>query len=226
MINNVNNIARVVRHADRAVKDGRINRYVVVNEHAAEALNFFNLSVEDLGRGYVYSISELVSIFLCETDYLLHFAGDCMPQVTINWLDEAIHELDSDRRVKVANLSWDPAKYAFHHTAEAEAVFGRSGSFYLGSGFSDQCYLVKKDDFCCSIYNEYNEASSRYPDYGGELFEKRVDSWMQNHGFIRASYVHGVYDHLLDSPSPWSSFRFRAGIIRKALKRRFSASPD
>jgi len=40
---------------------------VHVHEHAQEALDFFQLSKEKLGKGYYYSIAELVSIYLTKT---------------------------------------------------------------------------------------------------------------------------------------------------------------
>jgi hypothetical protein len=56
-------------------------------------------------------------------------------------------------------------------------------------------YLVRTEDFRASIYEESHEASERYPHYGGELFEKRVDSWMRNNHHLRATHRHGSYLH-------------------------------
>ncbi len=67
--------------------------------------------------------------------------------------------------------------------------------FFVGFGFSDQSFLVRTNDFKKPIYNEYNSASERYPQYGGETFEKRVDSWMRNHQYLRLTYKHGTYIH-------------------------------
>ena len=79
MINNVKNLSVVSKCAERAMQQGSITKYVIVEEHAAEALEFFSISRESLGIGYPYSIAELVGIFLCRSDFLLHYAGDCMP---------------------------------------------------------------------------------------------------------------------------------------------------
>lgn len=215
MINNVDNISRVIRHAESAVQDGRITSYIVVKEHAEKALDFFGLTAEEFGRGYVYSIAELVGLYLCQTDYLLHFAGDCMPQEHCEWLPQAMAAFEEDPRIMVANLSWDPMKYRYEHRAEAEAIFGRRGTFYLGQGFSDQCYFVRADDFRRRMYKETNPYSERYPDYGGELFEKRVDAWMRNHDMIRATFSLGIYDHL-PKPQPfWSRLRNKVSSWRQ-----------
>jgi hypothetical protein len=56
-------------------------------------------------------------------------------------------------------------------------------------------YLIRTEDFRAPIYEEINEASNRYPKYGGELFEKRIDSWMRNHSHTRASSKKYSYIH-------------------------------
>jgi hypothetical protein len=56
-------------------------------------------------------------------------------------------------------------------------------------------YLVKTADFKAPIYNETHPESERYPEYGGELFEKRVDSWMRRHDYQRLTFKHGSYIH-------------------------------
>lgn len=71
--------------------------------------------------------------------------------------------------------------------AYQEAVEKR-GDFLISHGFSDQCYLIRTREFQSKIYNEHNQSSERYPKYGGELFEKRVDSYMRNHERLRATY--------------------------------------
>lgn len=195
MINNVQDYRRVCAYAERAIQRGWITDYIVVKDYATQALEYFELSTDSLGEGYFYSIAELVSIFLCKTDYLLHYAGDTMPQVRNRWLSEirrhirgnwvskAIRYIDSEPRVKVANLTWN----GNYRAARDESVFV-SEDFYVGFGFSDQCYLIRVDDFRAPIYNEMHPASRRYPHYGGESFEKRVDSWMRNYGHLRATF--------------------------------------
>jgi hypothetical protein len=190
MINNVKNHSVVCKHAEHAIQQGWISRYVIVEEHAAEALDFFSISRESLGIGYPYSIAELVGIFLCRSDFLLHFAGDCIPATTCDWVSRAVHLMLQNPRVKVCNLDWDEK----HVEAKNGSMDGAEG-FYIGNGFSDQCYLVRSKEFRQRIYNESHPASARYPRYGGELFEKRIDSWMRNHRHLRATFKHAHYVH-------------------------------
>ncbi len=191
-INNVKNPSIVEAHAQKLINEGVIDQFVHVHEHAQEALDFFHLSKEKLGKGYYYSIAELVSIYLTKTKYLLHFSSDAIPEKKISslWLQEAIELLSAKNDVKVFNLTWD------HRFKEAKnESISEDSEFFYGYGFSDQMYLIRTEDFRAPIYEEINEASNRYPKYGGELFEKRVDSWMRNHNHIRASSKKYSYIH-------------------------------
>ena len=222
MINNVKSYSTVCRLAETAMKERCITRYFVVEEHAKDALEFFGLDRESLGIGYVYSIAELVSLYLCKSDFLLHFAGDCHPDHPSDWIPETLAFLGSDSRVKVANLSW----ICPHSPPYLEAEEIHDG-FYVGYGFSDQCYMVRTADFRQTIYGERHPASARYPGYGGELFEKRVDSWMRNNGYLRATYRYGAYRHESSPRTLKGTIRHYSALMRQTI-RRFapgSASP-
>jgi hypothetical protein len=190
MINNVKNYSVVSKHAERAIQQGWLSKYIIVEEHAAEALDFFSISRKSLGIGYRYSIAELVSIFLCQTDFLLHFAGDCIPATTSDWVSRAVQLMSQDTRIKLCTLhpGKDPG-------GEKHGLVDETDDFYISRGFSDQCYLVRTEEFRQRIYNESHPASARYPRYGGELFEKRVDSWLRNNGHLAATYKHAYYIH-------------------------------
>jgi hypothetical protein len=190
MINNVKNYSVVSKRAERAVQQGWLTKYIIVEEHAAKALDFFSINRESLGIGYPYSIAELTGIFLCRSDFLLHFAGDCMPAAASDWVSRAAHLMSQDPRIKLCMLN--PGEdYGEAKKLSTE----QTGDFYIGCGFSDQCYLVRTEEFRQRIYNETHPASARYPKYGGELFEKRVDSWLRNHGHLAASFKRAHYIH-------------------------------
>lgn len=191
-INNVNNFHAVKSAANKMIDLGIIDGSVHVNAYADRALSYFNLSREKLGKGYYYSIAELVSIYLSETKYILHFSGDTTvtPDVQKNWVEAGIEVLEKCPDVKVFNLVWN---YDYQD-AKDESEY-EDKDFYFGYGFSDQMYLIRTTDFKQQIYEYYDKASERYPKYGGELFEKRVDSWMRQNKFLRATYKHGSYTH-------------------------------
>lgn len=107
-INNVDNLAQVKRYADRKVQKGIIDKYIVVEEYAQDALNFFGINTDDFKGGYYYSIAELVSLYLCKTDYLLHFSSDSyIVNANNNWVSTAIDALSKNEKYIVANPLWD-----------------------------------------------------------------------------------------------------------------------
>jgi hypothetical protein len=189
-INNVDDVSEVSRYADKLVANGILSSFVVVEDYSQQALDFFGISKESFRGGYYYSIAELVSIYLCRTEYLLHFSSDSMLNSSLTWVQSSISKMESDARIKVANPTWN----RMYHEAEQES-FGEDENFYIGYGFSDQCYLIPTKDYKKRIYTEKNPASERYPHYGGELFEKRVDAWMRNNQYYRITYKHGSYTH-------------------------------
>lgn len=192
LINNVNDLSAALKAADRLVKIGVITEYINVQEHAKEALDHFELSKQSLGLGYYYSIAELVSLYLSKTKYLLHFSGDSRiaNESPKNWLETGIKVLESNPRIKVVNLGWDKSG-----SKEREEKVSETPEYWNSIGFSDQMYLVRTKDFREKIYNFHHPYSDRYPQYGGELFEKRVDSWLRVHDFYRATLKNGRYIH-------------------------------
>lgn len=208
-INNVKEYGPVIAACQELIDKGAIDDYVVVAEHADEALAFFQLSRESLGAGYVYSIAELVSIYLCETDYLLHFSGDSCLQAAYDWLPQTLDMLETKPEVKVITMAWDGRFDQVRREA-----FSEDDQFYYCSGFSDQMYLVRTADFRHPIYNEYHAYSERYPKYGGELFEKRVDSWLRTNDYRRAVWKYGSYRHAGIRAGSWNQFVAR---IREML---------
>lgn len=188
-INNVENPMNVGMHAQRLVEAGVIDEYVFVDDHAEEALNFFGINKASFNGGYYYSISELVGIYRCQTPYLLHFSSDSILEFqNCTWISDAVKLMDRREDYVVANPLW----HSMIENAIQESI-DQNEDWIIGQGFSDQCYLIKTKVFKSKIYSENNVASERYPAYGGELFEKRIDSYMRNHKLLRLTHKHAVY---------------------------------
>lgn len=187
-INNVSDPDKVKGYADRLKTRGIISDYTLVADYADEALAFFGLDRESFNGGYYYSIQELVGIYRCRTEYLLHFSSDSILDGAFPWIEHGIDVLNQDQRVRTVNCVWNRK-----HDEARDNAFEETGDFWIGHGFSDQCYLVRTADFRARIYGETHPASERFPAYGGELFEKRVDAWGQNNGYLLATYKHGSY---------------------------------
>ena len=98
--------------------------------------------------------------------------------------------LNTNTNVKVFNLAWNHD----YNAAKTESEYEDSECYY-GYGFSDQMYLIRTADFKQRIYEYYDKASERYPRHGGESFEKKVDSWMRQNHFLRATFKHSSYIH-------------------------------
>lgn len=209
-INNVNNKIRVEKAAEELVKKGIITSAVFVDGMADKVLDFFSIDKDSFKGGYYYSIQELAGIFNCKTDYLLHFSGDTIMGDGAEWIGESINRMESDREILVANPNWQRSG----DMAKQESL-SEDGSFYKGFGFSDQCYLVRNADLRKPVYNEKNEVSERYPVYGGELFEKRVDAYMRNHALKRITSKNAYYIHKNFSRNPLKkTFQYALEAVR------------
>ncbi len=190
-INNVIDPSRVLGAARVLQEQCIITKYELASNYEKEALDFFGLSKTDFGKGYYYSIAELVGILKCETKYLLHFSSDAMMEADApNWIDDAIYEMENNPNVIVANPAWNSR----FHEARSESQ-DESELFYYGQGFSDQCYLINAERFRSKIYSFIHPDSSRYPSYGGELFEKRIDSYLRCMNLKRITSKRATYLH-------------------------------
>jgi hypothetical protein len=213
IINNVNNRQLVEKYCEKKVKEGIIDCFFAVEDYETEVLNHFDLTYDSFQGGYNYSIAELVGIYKCKTPYLLHFSGDSfLKKTSRNWIIEAIEIMKKQPEVIVANPTWN-GKFS---EAKSES-FDEIQNFYVGYGFSDQAYLIRTDDFNKKIYKEKNQFSERYPKYGGELFEKRVDAFMRNYKKIRITHKNSSYIST-NFPRSWFSRKVnRNKIIQQRL---------
>jgi hypothetical protein len=197
IINNIKQRDTVEYYVQKKIREKVIDAYYFVDDYIKKALIFFDINRETFGKGYYYSSAELVGLYVTKTKYLLHFASDVfMPyKYKNNWITEACKIFEKEPNIVVANPTWN-----FHFNEAKEETDGNTiDNFYIGyGGFSDQCYLVRTDNFREKIYNFRHPASERYPKYGGELFEKRVDSYMRVSGKQRIiskkeSYIHNNF---------------------------------
>ena len=167
MINNVDDIDKVRHYAEKKIKKGIIDQYFIVDEYANTTLDFFNIDIQSFDGGYYYSIAELVGIYTCKTDYLIHFSSDTIADNSRSSLiREAIEILNERRDVLVANPTWD-----FNFLQAKEESFDSAGNFFLGYGFSDQCYLIRTDDFRKQIYNEKHPLLKDIPNTGASYLK-------------------------------------------------------
>lgn len=199
IINKVYNRNKVTALAEECKQKGIIDAYYFAEDYIDRVLRHFAISRSSFKGGYYYSRCQLVGLFLCDTDYLVHFTTDSMieKENTSHWIAEGAALMDANRKYVCANPSWSITRngITFGREGAKDEAMNEDGDWYVSFGFSDNCYMVPVQLFRQRIYNEYNKASDRFPVYSGECFEKRVDSFMRNHELMRLSNKHIWYSH-------------------------------
>jgi len=198
VINNVKEYEKVLSFANIFKKKNIFSHIYLAKDFEKEILKFFNLKKEGFisdgtqgGHDWVYynALAPLSAIYLCKTKYLLYMTGDVWLDKKINWIEKSIRFLQKKEKYKVANLTWNE-KYV---EVKKESYKKKRGFYLAKQGFSDQCFLIKTKDFQKPIYNESRSDANHFP--GGEVFEKRVFSFMKNHGWERITFSKGSYIH-------------------------------
>lgn len=187
IINKVFNKKKVTVLAEKKKAEGIIDEFYFSDDYIDRALRFFKIQLDSFKGGLNYSRAQFVGMYLCQTPYLLHFTTDTQiaKTNTSTWIQEAIQLMEEDKKYVCANPCWNNM-----YDGAKEESFTEIKDWYIGYGFSDNCYLVPTQIFKQPIYGEYNPASDRYPAYAGECFEKRVDSYMRNHHRLRLTNKH------------------------------------
>lgn len=186
VINNVIDLEEVKRAAQKKVDRGILTRFAV----AGDILDFFQLKRDEFNDWQYYNaLGPLTAIHEAASDYLLFLTGDVYLKRKVDWIGKAIRFMEKNRNAKVANLTWND-----NYLEAKKESSRRSWNFFIAKqGFSDQMFLVRTNDFRGPIYGEIRPDSAHYP--RGDVFEKRVFSYMKNRGWERITYRHGAYTH-------------------------------
>ncbi len=186
IINNVDDPDAVKRAAQEKIARGILTQVLF----AADVLPFFGLNRSDFNDWQYYNaLGPLTAIYECKSDYLLYLTGDVYLKKPIDWIPKALRCMEKHPRFKVANLTWNDC----YREAKEESSYRTWNFFVAEQGFSDQMFLVRRADFQAPIYGEIHPESHHYP--RGDVFEKRVFSFMKNHGWERITYRYGSYTH-------------------------------
>jgi hypothetical protein len=203
IINNVNDEKRVAECAQKLVEKKVLTHFYLARKNETELLDFFQLKRSDFRMGkdaanyenvtpdwiYYNALAPLSAIYHCQSDYLLYVTGDVYLDQKVDWIDSAVAKMQKVKKYKVANLTWNEN----YREAKKES-YRTNGDFFVSkNGFSDQMFLVSLEDFRKPIYGEIREDAAHYP--RGDVFEKRVYSFMKNHGWQRITYKLGSYVH-------------------------------
>lgn len=184
IINNVDDLNLVKEAAQAKVDEGVLTRFVV----AQDVLHAFGMKREELNDWQYYNaLAPLMAIHEARGEYLLYLTGDVSLKKPVRWIHRAIRFMQKSPNVKVANLTWND------NYREAKKESHRSTwNFYVSDGFSDQMFLMKISDLKIP-YREIRPDASHYP--RGDVWEKRMFSYMKNRGWARITYRKGSYTH-------------------------------
>jgi hypothetical protein len=186
IINNVADLETVKKAAQAKIDEGVLSRYVV----ARDVLPFFNLDRSQFNDWQYYNaLAPLMAILECQSDYLLYLTGDVYLKRPVRWLPRTLRYMEKHPQIKVANLTWND-----NYSEAKQESYRRTWNFFVAEqGFSDQMFLVRRKDFQAPIYGEIRSDGNHYP--RGDVFEKRVFSYMKNRGWERITFRRGSYTH-------------------------------
>lgn len=163
---------------------GIADRVILASDYAKKALDFFNLTEDDFKGGLVYSICELVELYLAaEFDYLCHFSSDSLMSPSGDWITPGLEILRYVTNVSVIS----PA-------SEVNTWHDRNS---LDQFFSDQCYLIDVKEWRKPIYSEPGTIPE-YPAHGGNDFEHMAAKYLRKTDRYRMiledyGYAHPAY---------------------------------
>jgi hypothetical protein len=203
IINNVVDLVAVQEAASHWVNAGLLNRVIVAAEIADEILSFFQLkrsdfrmdsdasSFENVSNDWIYynALGPLAAIYCCGGEYLLYLTGDVYMPEPMDWITPSLKKMEKNPLYQVANPIWN------RKIKEVRAEsYRKEGAFYVArEGFSDQIFLVQKARFRQPIYGEIRKDSAHFP--RGDVFEKRVFSYLKNRQLQRIIHRHSSYIH-------------------------------
>jgi hypothetical protein len=191
IINNVSDLELVKKYAQKILSQKILSRVVIAEEIQEEVFAHFKLSRKDFPSDWLFynALGPLTAIYSAQSEYLLYMTGDVRLKRKVRWIDKALRLMEKNSCYKVANLTWNE-----RYVEAKKESYRRNWNFYFSKeGFSDQMFLIKREDFLAPIYHEIREDASHFP--RGDVWEKRVFSYMKNHGWERMTYRWGSYLH-------------------------------
>lgn len=223
LLNNIADVAEAESLAQRLVDAGELDAYHRVSERLPEALGLTGLTERSLGRLIHYSDCSLVAVTLQGAPWLLYWDPDIFLEEPIDWITPTVARMDVDPRLMVGNPLWEDP------TLESSTL-EFDGDFAIGQGFSDQVYLVRREEFAAPIYLERCIAAYRYPVSAvSDVFEARVDAWMRHHRRLRSTYIPARYRHPVRATGSAKERRRRLENVRHlrnaAVLKMISSSP-
>jgi hypothetical protein len=205
LINNVDDPTDAARRAQLAVEAGAIDGFEFVAEHLDGALRRAGLRREELQPLLHYSDGPLVAASLPGSPWILYWDPEARLATAHDWVTPALELMRADRRVMVANPSWEPPDAAGRRPGVERESREVRGQFAIGRGFSDQVFLAARAELAAPIYGQRCIADITYPAaHKARVFEARVGAHMRHHDRLRATSLATTY--VTDSPAGGSAY--------------------
>lgn len=198
IITNVNDRKLVESSLNKLINHKIIDEYYFTDDYSDKVLDFFNIDKDSFNGGYWYSIAPLLSLYLCDTEFMVYLTGDSITEKSdYDWITNGIEMLKNNDNIKVVNPVWN---LQYNESKNEENLYtqliDKDLDWSYTMGFSDQCFLLSTNTFKKQIYNEVNDLSDKlYPGYAGESFEKRISSFLKNNNYYRITSNRTTYYH-------------------------------
>ena len=184
LVNNVDDQADARSRADALLACGEITRFEFVADHVETALERTGLNRRSLRRHPYLLDYGLVMPHVCESEWLLGWDAETELEAPTNWVDPSIELLERNPRLFHASLAWPG--FEADEGFDAEEV-GRIGEYSINWGFSDQLFLLRRQDLIGRIYRRFAPmAAARHAPHP-TTFEYRVEANQRATGRARAT---------------------------------------
>ncbi|HET7802548.1 MAG TPA: hypothetical protein VFL38_19155 [Humibacillus xanthopallidus] len=186
LINNVEDVSDATERARAMVSSGEISSFVFVADLLDRALRSSGLSRRALRRRPYLIDYGLAMPHAVSTDWLLGWDAEARLLDPTDWVSPSIDFMIDERRVFHASLGW-PAR-AEEPGALGEAVEVQ-GPYSLNYGFSDQVFLLRRQELLGPIYRSFAPAALVRHAPHPYTFEYRVEAHQRAVGRMRASML-------------------------------------
>jgi len=221
LVNNVDDLARARDLAAAAVRRGEVDRYLFVDELLDRALAVTDLRIADFGRYLHWSDCCLTALVADGPEMLCYVDVDLTLHEHHDWISTALDVMADDRRVAVGNPNWVMASGESTVAAEADEA---GDGFYLGYGFTDQVFLVRRSQFAQPLRRRWLPlwldcpATLRWVGaQGGMFFEQIADGYMRRKHLMRVTVLGATFEPIPMSSYPVTSVRERLRRKRDSL---------
>jgi len=199
LINNVKDKNAVIDKASKLKTQKIINDYFFVEDYIDKVLKVVKLRKEDLEPIPHYTDWALVAAYVCKSEYLLHWDPDIYLEKPIDWITQSLNELKKNINFFCASPLWKQEENVIRRECYKE-----NSIFIYNDDFSDQIFLVKKENILKPIYKYWHIYSLRFPlAYLGSTFERRIDSFVKETNRTRLIFKKAIYIHPQESGTPY-----------------------